>query len=228
MTPQDSKQFAALVGNVYAFYGKDYSVFAGRVWWEAMKPFDFTAVADAFNRHCVNPDAGQFLPKPADIVRMLQGSTQDSALTAWAKVDHAVRTVGTYRSIAFDDSLIHRVITEMGGWVSMGAKSEDEWPFVRNEFVNRYRGYRTRSAMPEYPPVLIGIAEAQNSRTGFKSEPPLLLGDPGLAARVMKMGSSAPLLHVTNSVQYLANQVLQHDPKDGRNKASEEIMEIEG
>ncbi|CBJ38308.1 conserved protein of unknown function, phage related [Ralstonia solanacearum CMR15] len=209
MTPQDSKQFAALVGNVYAFYRQDYSVFAGRVWWEAMKPFDFAAVSDAFNRHCVNPDSGQFLPKPADIVRMLQGSTQDAALVAWAKVDRAVRTVGTYRSVVFDDALIHRVVTEMGGWVHIGGQAESEWPFVRNEFVNRYRGYRMRSETPDYPPHLIGTAEASNARAGFEIEPPMLLGDVKKARAVLEGGTSTPLLMVTPASKLAANDALR-------------------
>ncbi|AZG14952.1 DUF6475 domain-containing protein [Cupriavidus pauculus] len=197
MTPQDVAPFSALISDVYAFYRQDSSTFAVKVWWQAMQPFDFTAVADALNRHCVNPDSGQFMPKPADVVKMLQGSTQDSALVAWAKVDRSVRTVGTYRSVVFDDPLIHRVLTEMGGWIEVGRKSEDEWPFVRNEFVNRYRGYRMRSETPDYPPHLIGISEAQNAKAGFHVEAPLLLGNPDTAAMVARRGTNTPLLQIT-------------------------------
>ncbi|WP_454731478.1 MULTISPECIES: DUF6475 domain-containing protein [Cupriavidus] len=197
MTPQDIPRFTTLVSNVYAFYRADFSEFAGKVWWSAMLPFDIDAVQEAFNRHCVNPDAGQYLPKPADIVRMLQGSTQDSALQAWAKVDRAIRTVGTYRSVKFDDGLIHRVVMEMGGWIEIGRKTEDEWPFVRNEFVNRFRGYRMRNELPEFPPHLIGMTEAQNSKAGFSFEPPLLLGDPYKALAVGRAGTDVPLLQVT-------------------------------
>ena len=196
MIETDRKQFFALIGDVYAFYRQDFSAFAGNVWWEAMKPFDFRAVADALNRHCINPDKGQFMPKPADVVKMLQGSTQDAALQAWSKVDRTVRTVGNYRSVVFDDPLIHRVLTEMGGWVQLGAKTEDEWPFVRNEFVNRYRGYRERSDLPDYPPVLIGIAEASNQQHGFHSEPPMLIGRAEEAERVMRLGTNKPMLGI--------------------------------
>jgi hypothetical protein len=196
MIDQDRTQFFKLIANVSAFYKQDFSEFAGGVWWEAMKPYDFAAVADALNRHCVNPDVGQFMPKPADVVRMLQGSTQDSALVAWAKVDRAIRTVGTYRSVVFDDPLIHRVLTEMGGWIEMGKKTEEEWPFLRNEFVNRYRGYRGRNQIPDYSPVLIGIAEAQNSKQGHAIEPPMLLGDAKRAEKVMIGGSSTQILAI--------------------------------
>lgn len=194
---KDRKPFFALIADIYGFYRKDFSSFAGSVWWEAMKPYDFAAVADALNRHCVNPDNGQFLPMPADVVRMLQGSTQDAALVAWAKVDRAIRVVGTYRSVVFEDALIHRVVSEMGGWVALGAKDEKEWPFHKNEFVTRYRGYRGRSEIPEYPPVLTGIAEASNSRGGFEVETPTLIGDANKAQQVMRLGSNNPLLGIT-------------------------------
>lgn len=197
MNANDKPQFFSLIGDVLAFYGKDYSEFAGRVWWEAMRPYDLRAVTDALNRHCVNPDSGQFAPKPADVVKMLGGSTQDAALVAWSKVDRGVRHVGTGRSVVFDDPVIHRVVTEMGGWVQLGTKTEDEWPFVRNEFVNRYRGYRMRSETPDYLPVLIGMYEAQNQRTGFKSDPPTLIGEPDAAKAVLQGGSDKPILQIS-------------------------------
>ncbi len=190
-------EFAALITNVYAFYRQDCSPFAVGVWWQAMKPFELAAITDAMNRHAVNPDAGQFLPKPADVVRMLQGGTHDAALIAWAMVDRAVRQVGTYRSVVFDDPLIHRVVTEMGGWIRIGSHDDEAWPFIRNEFVTRYRGYRMRNEVPEYPPRLVGTVEAQNSLHGYGAQAPVLIGDSVAAIRVMAGGTTKPLLTVT-------------------------------
>lgn len=196
MITEDRTEFFELLAGVHAFYRKDLSDFSGNVWWTAMEPYDFAAVKDAFNRHAANPDNGQFMPMPADIIRMLEGSTQDAAMAAWAKVDAAVRMVGPHRSVCFDDALIHRVLFEMGGWVLISGKDDKEWPFVRNEFVTRYRGYRGRRQLPDYPPVMIGIAEANNANEGFGHEEPLLLGAPVLAQRVRAGGSGTPLLGV--------------------------------
>ncbi|CAE6838872.1 DUF6475 domain-containing protein [Paraburkholderia nemoris] len=204
MNVSDKPSFFALIADVYAFWKSDFSEFAGRAWWEAMLPYDFEAVKDAFNRHAVNPDSGQYLPKPADVVKMLGGSTQDAALVAWSKVDRAVREVGTYRSVVFDDPIIHRVVTDMGGWVLIGRKDNDEWPFVRNEFVNRYRGYRMRSEIPEYVPVLIGIAEAANNEALLNSQPPVLIGEARAAYAVMTGGGNKPLIEVTQVRQQVA------------------------
>src|SRR5260363_431940 len=90
------ERFQALIQGVYDFYGKDLSRFTLSLWWCAMRPYDLAAVTDALNRHCVNPDTGQFLPKPADVVRMLGGSTQDAALIAWRK---SIRRCGVWGRI---------------------------------------------------------------------------------------------------------------------------------
>ena len=84
MNAADFDRFGQLLGDVMGFYGKDVSQFAADVWWNALKPFDLAAVADAFNRHCVDADRGQFPPKPADVVRLIQGGSKDGAAMAWA------------------------------------------------------------------------------------------------------------------------------------------------
>ena len=193
MTEQDKPNFAKLLTSVMAFYRHDMSEFALGVWWEGCKPFDFAAIRDAFNRHAVNPDNGQFAPKPADIVKLLQGSSADGAMVAWSKVDKAVRCVGSYQTVVFDDPTIHAVIQDMGGWIELGKKEEREWPFVAKEFQARFRGYKTQGGVEAYPKRLIGIANAQNAQQGFAAQAPVLIGNPNQARVVLENGSdSAP------------------------------------
>ncbi len=162
------------------------------LWWNALKQYDLPAVREGLNRHMQNPDTGQYMPKPADVIKFIGGTTQDGALLAWAKVDRAVRMVGTYQSVAFDDPAINAVLQDMGGWIALGTKSEDEWPFVAKEFENRYRGYRLRGEF-EFPKWLPGIAEAHNAQSpqnAQRIEPPVLIGDPVKARQVLLMGGS--------------------------------------
>lgn len=194
MQPHDAKAFKALLQGVHSFYGKDLSEFALGVWWEAMRPFDFDAVRDALNRHAVNPDNGQFLPKPADVVKLLQGSTLDSAMVAWAKVDRAMRTVGPYASVVFDDPIVHRVLHDMGGWIALSRGTEDEWPFKAKEFENRYRGLKTRT-LDAYPPQLTGIEEAENAKALRTAKPRVvMIGDRSRCEAVAAGGSTHQLL----------------------------------
>jgi len=163
-------------------------------------------VRDALGRHLRNTDTGQFMPKIADIIKMLQGSSLDSALNAWAKIDQALRQVGPYETVVFDDPLIHRVLHDMGGWMMLGQKTDDEWPFVAREFEQRYRGFKSRNERFEYPAKLIGVSEAHNSKEGHKTAQPMLIGDATQAKAVMLAGANGgKLLGLTRMYEVIDN-----------------------
>lgn len=80
MTQDDYEEFSGMVGAITELYGRAASEFAITIWWGALRQYDLAAVRQAFDRHVRNPDTGQFAPKPADLIRMMGGTTQDSAL----------------------------------------------------------------------------------------------------------------------------------------------------
>lgn len=215
MTPMDKREFAALMAALGDYYGRELSDAVIGMYWQGLERYEIAAVREALNRHMQNPDSGHFFPKIADIARMLGGTTQDAALVAWAKVDQAVRRVGTYADVVFDDPLIHRVLHDMGGWMALGTKTEDEWPFVAKEFENRYRGFRMRSEKPEYPPVLIGIAGAHNRKGGHSLQAPILIGDQVKAHAVMKGGTDKPLIGFASAGQAFSMLSLVDDSGEG-------------
>lgn len=221
MKTENRVNFFTLIADVHAFYRQSFSEFSGSIWWEAMKPYEFEAVSGALSRHCINPDVGQFMPKPADVVRMLCGSTSDTALVAWANVDRGIRTVGTYDSVVFSDPIIHRVLSDMGGWVLIGTKTEEDWPFLAKEFQNRYRGYSSRGERPEYPPVMIGMAESQNKQMGFKVQSPRLIGDPQRCRQVYLGGmvSHASVHRLDDSFAHAAAMLIDNASESSRDAA---------
>ena len=195
MNTSDLPAFTSLINDVLAFYRQDSSAFSTRIWTNAVMPFDYGAVCDAINRHCMNPDTGQFCPKPADIVKMLGGTSTDSAKSAWSKVEQTMRLLGTNVDVVFDDPLIHRVVFDMGGWIRLGETgTEEAWVFVGNDFVTRYRGFRNRNEKPDYPRVLTGIANAHNARNGFPLQPARTVGDPAACKRVAMGGKTGNTL----------------------------------
>lgn len=179
MQRDEKIRFGELITAVFAFYRQPVSDFAINVWWQAMQPFDFAAVADALNRHCIDPDRGQFAPKPADVVRLLQGGSKDSAAIAWANVIKAVRMIGTYESVDFGDPVIHACISDLGGWVAIGQTEEAELPHLARRFEVLHQGYRLRGGAPAAPNYLVGLAESQNSQRGFETAKPVMIGDGG-------------------------------------------------
>lgn len=202
MKQQEFDEFCELLDHISEQYGKPLSVGAKMLYWQGLIEFDLSAVKEALGRHLRNPDNGMFMPKIADVVRMLQGTSQDSALIAWAKVDKAVRQVGTGQSVVFDDAIIHRVLQEMGGWLSLGSKTNDEWPFVAKEFENRYRGYKMRNEKFEYVTKMVGLYDHHNTGNGFNENEPILIGNPEKANQVMLGGTNKPLIGFTPLAEY--------------------------
>jgi hypothetical protein len=218
MQTSDKKRFLTVLTGVADYYKQELSPGVIALYWQGLKQFDIDAVEKLFWDHTQNPDNGQFMPKIADLTRGMQGRTQDQAALAWAKVDNAVRRVGNYQDVVFDDALIHRVVAEMGGWIWFGQQLEDEWPFIAKRFENMYRGYRVRAETPEYQPVLIGICSAQNQKEGFQSQAPILIGNAEKAKQVMRLGVNKPVLGIQQmDPQEAANTLRLIDGRDGTN-----------
>ena len=191
---QSERALASIIAQTYEFYEKKFSEFHITVWLEALKGFEFEQIKRALAYHMARADNGQFMPKPSDIVKILDGSTSDRASVAWGKVDKAVRSIGNYQSVVFDDPIIHLVIEDMGGWVQLCNKSNQDWPFTENHFKTSYKGYASRAEKPQPMKRLIGLTEADCQRHGRRVPDPVLLGDQRKALALFNSGNDQPRL----------------------------------
>jgi len=197
MIDSEKPRFVAMLTGVADYYGKNLSGVVISIYWEGLKRFDLKAIENAAGRHISAGDAGQFMPKVADLAKLIEGSGQDSALMAWAKVMRAAKSIGTYQTVAFDDPVIHAVIADMGGWVAIGQIDEEkELPFKEREFVGKYRAYRNRNDL-SYPPKLIGIFDRENMTDGHPECEVALIGNRKEAQKVLEAGRVGNWLEVT-------------------------------
>jgi hypothetical protein len=196
MKPTDKPAFAQLLTDALAFYRQDVSTFALGVWWQACERFELQQVAKALTAHALDPERGHFAPKPADIVRQLHGTATDRSLVAWGKVLNAVRIVGAYETVVFDDPAIHAAVTDLGGWPTVCRSDVDELPFLQRRFCDAHRAYAARPGIA-YPAKLIGDSEAANRHSGQPTAAPQLIGDADAALRVLQSGSTGAPLMVT-------------------------------
>ena len=191
MNDKDMDKFASILTGIGEVYSKTISSPLISIFWNSLKNYEIDVVEDAVQRHVINPDTGQFMPKPADIIRMIEGGSKDAAAVAWSKFDEALRHIGTYQDVRFDDPIIMRVVHDMGGWVGFGDKLEDEWPFVANDFKARYTAYRGRRAAFDFPKLLIGRVGGYNRSHGFALEPPANFGSPAGCLLVEQKGTES-------------------------------------
>jgi Domain of unknown function (DUF6475) len=173
MNQSDAKQFALWMTTLGELYGKNISTTLNEIYWKILKDFDFQQVQIAFRYHISNPNGGQYMPKPADIVRIIQGTAEEKALDAWTQVERAIRYIGCYDSVNFEDPYIHGVIEDMGGWIALCATKLTEMPFRANEFQKRYMHCTAiKSEFPNQVTTLPGIIAHQNQQLGFPAPAP--------------------------------------------------------
>ncbi|WP_447593582.1 DUF6475 domain-containing protein [Aquipseudomonas campi] len=184
-----------MLAKVMSVYGKQITTGFVDVFFDALAGYDIESVRRGLNAHVQNPDSGQFAPKPADVVRLIDGTSQDQGMQAWSRVDKVVRRVGPYQSIVFDDPIVHRVLDDMGGWVKLcSTRSEEDYKFQGLEFARRYRAFVIAGGVgDDYPKHLIGISEAECGNGRFKAPDPLLIGDRNACLAVLQKGAGGRL-----------------------------------
>ena len=74
MQHTDKPAFAAIIAKTWRFYDKKLIAETVADWFDVLEGFALDAVATAFQRHLADPKAGQYLPKPVDILRHLPGA----------------------------------------------------------------------------------------------------------------------------------------------------------
>lgn len=189
-----------LVKDVMKFYKQEASPFALQVWVNAMQAFNFEQVSKAFSAHLVNPESGQFMPKPADIIKALQGTQSDRSALAWAKAYEAAGSVGAYTDVVFDDPAIHCAIEDMGGWPKFCRTETKDLSYAMHRFCEQYKAYVGRGKF-EFTARLRGdrSSDAEYEKKGLPLPKPKLIGGAAKAMEVLNGGSKSGRLMITDA-----------------------------
>lgn len=113
----------------------------------------------------------KFFPKVAELREFIEGPTKPAptatpaelATIAWGKVQRAISSIGSYRSVAFDDPVIHLAIQDLGGWPKVCRT--DDGPWLKKDFEAAHRarlGDLARNGIDACGPLLVLHGEHRN------------------------------------------------------------------
>lgn len=192
MQQSDFREFSELITDVLAYHRQDASKFVLGLWWNACQGFELEQVRAALQRHCTDPERGQFAPKIADLARVLQGTSTERAALAWGKVHEAMSAVGAYQDVVFDDPVIHAVLEDLGGWPKVCRTPLDELSYLQHRFQEAHRAYAGRGQF-EYPRRLMGDRSPDHEyrEKGLPLPRPALVGNAERARQVYQGGNLA-------------------------------------
>lgn len=206
MTTDDAVNFGRLWVLAYENYSKTPSDSLVQLAFNVLKAHRFEDISRAVMTHI---SASPFAPKPSDINELIGGDPDSRKLQAWTMVETAVRRVGGYESVVFDDPAIMAVIDEMGGWIAICDVNEKELPFRRNEFLKRYTAYLHRPPA-EFPRRLCGRAEQSNGdKYADSTAAPKLIGNTEKARLVYRSGGNPRMLVVGLDQHSDANRAIE-------------------
>lgn len=161
---KDEIKFKEYLSVLSEIHDRQITPMLASVYWKVLEPFTDEQCKAAFEQVI---QSARFFPKPVDLLEILHGKSADAATVAWVKVVGAVRRVGNYDSVMFDDPVIHEVIDFMGGWPKTGEWLESELTWKQKEFERLYSVFKvgSRKSIPYLP----GLLEIQNAACGYKS-----------------------------------------------------------
>ncbi|MGK9397207.1 hypothetical protein ACSJD8_03680 [Klebsiella variicola] len=99
MNDSEKPKFAQSMAAIGEIYGKDISEVMVGIYWNALKPYPVEDVMRSFQGHTRDTDNGQFFPKPADLLRHIEGNKDGKALMAWSKAYRAICSYGRRNSV---------------------------------------------------------------------------------------------------------------------------------
>lgn len=203
MQPSEKPAFYELLSDALGYYGKPASEFTLQVWWQACQKFSFEQITKALTAHATDAERGQFAPKVADVIRILEGTKTDRSLLAWGKVLEAIGAVGAYQDVCFDDPAIHASIADCGGWVKICRSDMAEIGYLQHRFCQSHQAYTGRGEF-EYPRVLAGDRSPDGDylKRGLPVPKPVLVGNAERAKLVYLHGGSG------------TNQITFQNPSD--------------
>lgn len=168
MNDSNKKEFSEIMLAMGEIYNKTLTKTLMGIYFDDLSNFSIDQILKSLKKHRLDPKQGQFFPKPADIMRNIDGERQtseDRAMLAWMEVEQAIGRVGAYGSLNLEDKQALMAVKHMGSWQQLCHTDRDKLGFKRQEFIANYKALEN-TPLEALPNSLAGIEELSNQRLG--------------------------------------------------------------
>lgn len=187
MNSEDKIRFAEIMAGVAENFNATLSKPGLSLRFEALREYSIQAVEKAAHA-ILRSRKYTSMPTVAEFLEYLGGSsTEDLACIEGVKVLNAVKQVGPYRSVVFDDAVTQAVIQHsFGGWEKINAElTMDNEKWFLKDFEKAYKAFSRQGI--KLHGKLLGISDHQNMIRGYKVAEPKMIGEASKAMHVLSM-----------------------------------------
>lgn len=145
----DRERLLQTLAATYAYYERELTQFAVKVWLEDLADLPIDAVCAAFVAHRRDPQRGQWLPKSADILRQIRGDIESDAHLAWGDVMRIACNGGRGEV----DAVTLAAVKSLGGISVIQHAKPEQNQWLQKRFLEAYAVYARRE---QDQPALLG------------------------------------------------------------------------
>ena len=165
MRDEDAGEFAkALAAQGVIYPKRGITDDLAEIYFSVLSDYELHEVLAAFKAHNLDPVAGPFFPKPADLVKHLDTNkprkmeVRDRACLAWGALMGAIQDIGPYRTLKLEDQQAIAAVKHLGGWKKICEATHAQLVWLEKDFFAAYDTYE--NAPLEYlPKTLPGLPE---------------------------------------------------------------------
>ncbi len=183
------------------YYGAHPSNSLMEIYWQAFKSWtteDFQKACNAVMFTKKFRDQRQPLPLIPEIIEAVFGKPEDRAALAYHTLVEAMRRIGSWETVIFEDGAIGQAIDAMGGWEYVNGITIEEWKFRRRDFESLYLAHTNRG--DNEPVTCPGAFDKINGTTGYEGRnKPILVTRDRKFLEYEKPKTSPRLLMVKNA-----------------------------
>jgi hypothetical protein len=137
MQENDIGEFGKIILGLSEIFGGEMSPIAIDIYFNALSDFTIDEVSKGISS-VVKSRVYNGMPKPAEIIEAISGSSNVQAITAWDEVLTDIRKRGRLQGGKFDNPAIEQAIRVCGGWEKICAGDEQDLQWVKKEFIEAY------------------------------------------------------------------------------------------
>lgn len=170
MNEHDKKRFASIMTANGEVFDKKITKSLMQTYFKFLSRYSIETVEQAFQKHLLDSDQGMFFPKPANIVKNIEGNAkeqtmviQDRAESSWVDILGEISRIGSYGTLKLEDRQALSTVRSIGGWKYLCSRTNDQLNWVKKEFMSVYENHE-RSDIGMLPSKLPGIIECENNK----------------------------------------------------------------
>jgi len=139
MKEDKEERFGICIQGLAGYFDKELPEFLLEIYWNGLKDYSIEEIESGANKLIMT---AKFFPKVVEWIEAMTGGAgklEDVAELQANEVVRAIKKVGVYNSILFDDPITVAVIqTYYGGWIKLCELLEEDEKWFRKDFARYY------------------------------------------------------------------------------------------